>query len=95
VTFIEIDPYPHHHVAAIQYAIEASCKSFQAGNLSREATENTKSILVKALGLLPQPQVSGSSHKAKEDIEAKVARLLNPVRETPELRASSILLLID
>lgn len=67
VPLIAIDPYPHHVVAAVQLLWKGTERDYDSGKLDQGTFENLQSILLQALGLLPQ--TSKSVRIAKEQAE--------------------------
>ena len=70
VSFVAIDPYPHHVVAAVRLMNKAFLRHYYDGTIRREAYLHLSSTLQQALNELPQNSKAGES--AKETLQASL-----------------------
>lgn len=83
VTFVQIDPYPHHMVAGVQLMNKVISREHKQGKIKVEAYRYLKSTLLRALEQLPQ------TSKSVQDARQHVYTSLAELEQIPEKRGSS------
>jgi len=79
VSFVAIDPYPHHVVAAVQLVSKAVSRDFLTGKVRKDAFGNLQSTLMAALEQLPQS--SKSVQAGQQQMQGSLSTLQR-LRET-------------
>jgi hypothetical protein len=69
-SFIAIDPYPHHVVAAVRLISKGIIRRYQQGNIKHETYLHLSAVLLKSLEHLPQTSKMVST--ARESLEASL-----------------------
>ncbi|KAI1620301.1 hypothetical protein EDD37DRAFT_173848 [Exophiala viscosa] len=71
VSFVQIDPYPHHMVAGVQLMNKAITRQYRQGKIKIEAYKHLQLTLLRALEQLPQ--TSKSVQEARQNLHASLA----------------------
>jgi hypothetical protein len=77
VSFVAIDPHPHHVVAAVRLLDKAFRHQYVQGAIQHEAYAHLSSTLRKALDQLPQN--SKAIQSAKENLQASLGGVRHPL----------------
>ncbi|EXJ83352.1 hypothetical protein A1O1_06973 [Capronia coronata CBS 617.96] len=72
-SFVAVDPYPHHMVAAVQLMNKAVGREYKQGRITFETYKSLKQILLRTLEELPQ--TSKSVEATRRELGASVAEL--------------------
>ncbi|KIX92756.1 uncharacterized protein Z520_11608 [Fonsecaea multimorphosa CBS 102226] len=80
-SFIALDPYPHHVVAAVHLLEKVVSKQYRKGQIKLEAYKHVNGTLLKCLAELPQ--TSKAVQAARQNLENSFKGLENAVVQFP------------